>query len=58
MTKATIHLESDQPVMVLIVPMPPRKCRELPAAADPRLIETTAEPVPANVVKLRKAVGA
>jgi hypothetical protein len=54
LTKATIHVESDQPVMVLVVPLPLRKVRsELPAARQ--VVETTAEPVPSNVVELRRA---
>jgi hypothetical protein len=54
LTKATIHVESDEPVMVLVVPLPPRKVRrELPAARQ--VVETTAEPVTSNVVELRRA---
>jgi hypothetical protein len=54
--KATIHVDSDQPVLVLVLPLPPRKCRELPADGR-RVVDTTAEPAPANVVHFRKAVG-
>lgn len=53
--KAIIHVECDEPVLVLVVPlMPPRKVRELPASTR-RVVETTAEPVPSNVVELRRA---
>lgn len=52
--KATIHVESDEPVLVLVVPLPPRKCRELPTSTR-RVVDTTAEPAePTKVVQLRR----
>lgn len=51
--KAIITVDSDEPVLVLVVPLPPRKCRELPASAR-TVVDTTAEPVPSNVVQLRR----
>ena len=53
MTKAIIHVESDGPVLVLVMPLPPRKCRELPASTR-QVVDTTAEPLPSNVVPLRR----
>lgn len=53
MTRAIIHVETDEPVLVLVIPLQPRKCGELPATAR-QVVETTAEPLPANVVRLRR----
>lgn len=54
MFKATIHVESDGPITVLVVLLPPRKCGELPPTIR-RVVDTTAEPLPANVVQFRRA---
>ncbi len=52
----TLNVDSDEPVIVLVVPV--RKApRSTPPAPMRRVITTTAEPVD-NVVPLRKAVGA
>jgi hypothetical protein len=51
--KATIAIETDEPVMVLVVPLPLCKCRQLPADTR-RIVDTTAEPAPTNVVQLRR----
>jgi hypothetical protein len=56
-TKASITVDTDEPVLVLVVPL--RKCRsERPTPAHARrVIDTTAEPAD-NVIPLRRAVGA
>lgn len=52
----TLNVESDEPVLVLVVPL--RKTAPRPTPADSRrTITTTAEPVD-NVLPFRRAVGA
>jgi hypothetical protein len=56
MTKATIETDHDEPVLLLVIPL--RKCQRSTPERVRRVIDTTCDLLPDNVVELRKAVGA
>ena len=58
MTKLAISLETDEPVMVLVMPLRKAAPRSVPPMPAARVVETTGETLPDNVVPLRRAVGA
>lgn len=59
MTKLAVQIESDEPVMLLVIPLrkaAPRSVPPMPVAR--RIVDTTAELAEeSNVVPLRRAVG-
>lgn len=59
MTTITLHVDSDEPVVVLVVPLPARRSpRSTPPAPVRPAIDTSGEELPTNVVPFRQAVGA
>jgi hypothetical protein len=54
----TLNIDSDGPVLVLVVPVRPRAPRSTPPAPIRPAIETTGEELPGNVIPFRQAVGA
>jgi hypothetical protein len=50
----TLSVQSDEPVVVLVVPLRKAAPRSVPPPPARRVIETTAEPLPDNVVQLRR----
>ena len=50
----TLNVDSDGPVLVLVVPLRHSAPRSVPPMPAARVIETTGESLPDNVVPLRK----
>jgi hypothetical protein len=54
LTRAIIDIDSDEPVVVLVIPL--RRSAQRTTPPIRRVIDTTAEPVVDNVVPIRQAV--
>lgn len=54
----TLNVDTDEPVIVLVVPVRKVAPRSQPPAPTRQAIDTSGEELPENVVPLRRAVGA
>jgi hypothetical protein len=50
----TLNVDSDEPILVLVVPTRKTAPRSVPPMPAARVIETTGESLPDNVVPLRR----
>lgn len=50
----TLNIESDQPVLVLVMPLRKAAPRSVPPVSARQVIETTGEEVASNVVPFRR----